>query len=273
MIKNEHIYACVNLIFEKVISEPKHSMTYAKLCKKYVTTWVHGEACSQKHQFRDCLIEQCQIQFEKIYKIKSSNNLTDLLKADMDQVKKQELKEKYDEDYTFHGKRAIGTVAFIGELYKIGILTIQIMYMCINLLLERYSLDSNFLEYLCVLLKKVGRKMEGEKKDCVSQCFFRMQEIVNDDFNLSSRVRLMIQDLIEARSNRLLLNRQSDKAKTLLKNVRDEVQSNSSKGIQGSCVKGRNKKFDKRNMGDVQISHEPTKYISVRGNFNLLSEF
>lgn len=57
-------------------------------------------------------------------------------------------------------RRAVGTVRFIGELYKIDMLTGKIMRSCMNLLLDVDVISEETLECLCKLLTTVGEKME-----------------------------------------------------------------------------------------------------------------
>lgn len=59
--------------------------------------------------------------------------------------------------------RSVGNIRFIGELYKLGMLTDNIMFRCIQSLLNDTS-DEERLECLCKLLTTIGKSLEGCKK-------------------------------------------------------------------------------------------------------------
>ena len=54
---------------------------------------------------------------------------------------------------------------FIGELYKLGMLTARIMHECVRKLLLSNPSDEEALECLCRLLTTVGKALEKETKD------------------------------------------------------------------------------------------------------------
>ncbi len=74
------------------------------------------------------------------------------------------------------------------------------MYSCIDSLLKTKEEES--LECLCKLLTTIGRKMDHEKaQDLINQYFKRMQSLVQHK-QTSSRIRFMIQDVLELRQSR-----------------------------------------------------------------------
>lgn len=64
----------------------------------------------------------------------------------------------YDE--TKLRKRSVGNIRFIGELYKLRMLTSPIMMRIIGTLLERG--DEESLECLCKLLTTIGKILEAQ---------------------------------------------------------------------------------------------------------------
>ena len=58
--------------------------------------------------------------------------------------------------------RSLGNTRFVGELYKIGMLSINIMNTCIRQLVQ--SDNESELESLCKLIPTIGSKMEREEK-------------------------------------------------------------------------------------------------------------
>lgn len=57
-------------------------------------------------------------------------------------------------------KRAVGNIRFIGELYKLRMLTSPIMMRIIGTLLEKG--DEESLECLCKLLTTIGKILESQ---------------------------------------------------------------------------------------------------------------
>ena len=66
-------------------------------------------------------------------------------------------------------RRSLGNIRFIGELFKLLMLTEKIMHECVLQLLK--STDSESLECLCRLLSTVGKTLDIEKsKVCSYTC-------------------------------------------------------------------------------------------------------
>lgn len=206
------------LIFEKTVSEPNFAPTYAKFCKMLFQEIKHDS----KTLFNSSLIKRIQHEFETnvndadAKKVKLQP-LVDKMDASNDAKEKLELQaEIEDQEYQFR-RRAWGTVRFIGEMYKLQSLTSDRVLLCIESLLEHGSEEK--LEYMCKLLTTVGHLLEGSGSDhCNSNArmdkiFIRMHDIVNksranvkaatassNQTKISSRVRFMMQDVIDLRS-------------------------------------------------------------------------
>lgn len=67
---------------------------------------------------------------------------------------------KLDYDETKLRKRSVGNIRFIGELYKLRMLTSPIMMRIIGTLLEKR--DEESLECLCKLLTTIGKLLETQ---------------------------------------------------------------------------------------------------------------
>lgn len=133
---------------------------------------------------------------------------------------KAEITASIEEEERKFRRRSVGTVTFIGELYKIGMLTSNIISICIQSLLDPNSEDK--LECMCKLLTTVGKKYDDAtinqpiqpvKKDgpprvllSLDITFKQMQAIatkkVESAQQVSSRVRFMLQDVIDLRRNK-----------------------------------------------------------------------
>ena len=100
---------------------------------------------------------------------------------------------------------------FIGELYKLGILTARIMHECVRKLLAVDPSDEESLECLCCLLTTVGQNLDIETKSrlakgpvqglCDMSIYFEeMNKLVNEK-KTSSRLRFMLQDVVDLERN------------------------------------------------------------------------
>lgn len=201
---------CISLVFEKAIMEPNYGASYAQLCKEVSDVFVVpvNENSQQQAVFKKRLITQCQKEFEKHRDNELVKNNVERLKEiddEEDATKQEELRAAYElESYKIR-RRAVGTVHFIGELYKIEMLTSKIMQSCISHLLDPSMCSEETLECLCKLLTTIGKRLEKSdaKKVDLGEYFLKLERLADkkNTVGISSRIRFMIQDLIELRLN------------------------------------------------------------------------
>ncbi|KAG5682138.1 hypothetical protein PVAND_011512 [Polypedilum vanderplanki] len=203
---------CISLVFEKAITEPNYAPSYALLCKEVSDVFIvpldPTNAQQQNAVFKKRLITQCQREFEKHRDNELIKNTAERLKkieAEEDPVKREELKNDFEYESMKVRKRAVGTVHFIGELYKIEMLTSKIMRSCITHLLDPSMCSEETLECLCKLLETIGKRLEKTDKNRIDLTdYFQTLEKLADKKNpsgISARIRFMIQDVIELRMN------------------------------------------------------------------------
>ncbi|CAH2034191.1 unnamed protein product, partial [Iphiclides podalirius] len=215
----------IDLVFEKAIDEPNFSEAYANMCNKLTTIKVpaNNAAPDQYVNFRALIISKCQNQFvtekvdEDILKLeKEMNECTD-------PVKKKELQLLLEEENRKMRMRSVGNVRFIGELYKLKMLTSRIMVFCMNYLVEK--LEEEKLECLCKLLTTIGEQLESEVREQLELVFKQMQEIVEKKSNkISSRVRFMIKDVIELRQRGWLVKSVVDSQPKMMDQIQKEAE-------------------------------------------------
>mmetsp|Transcript_13645 Transcript_13645/g.20537 ORF Transcript_13645/g.20537 Transcript_13645/m.20537 type:complete len:1245 (-) Transcript_13645:96-3830(-) len=191
----EKLESTAQLIFEKAIAEPVFCATYAQLCLRLwqgLGTFRKPDEKLRPNEkkevdFRRVVLQRCQHEFE-MYTSSSQK-----AKAETDDEKKAEISAK---------KRILGTIRLIGELFIRGMLTLNIIVVCCELLSK--DVRPEFFEALCKLLQTIGKKLEsmpsGEKY--CSDLFKKLERISNDESALDFRHRFMIKDVIELRANR-----------------------------------------------------------------------
>ncbi|TDG39244.1 hypothetical protein AWZ03_014335, partial [Drosophila navojoa] len=211
------------LVFEKAIDEPNFSVSYARLCHRLISEVkarderMESGTKSNLQHFRNALLDKTEKEFTQnvsqgAAKERKLQPIIEKIKKCNDPNEKAELEALLEEEERKIRRRSGGTVRFIGELFKISMLTGKIIYSCIDTLLNPASED--MLECLCKLLTTVGAKFEQtpvsarEPGRCYSleNSIRRMQAIASktdkDGAKVSSRVRFMLQDVIDLRKNK-----------------------------------------------------------------------
>ncbi|CAH2240465.1 jg10267, partial [Pararge aegeria aegeria] len=192
----------IDLVFEKAIEEPNFSEAYAAMCSKLSMLKVPSDnAPDQCVNFRALIISKCQNQFTTDKVDENVLRMEKELAESTDPAKKKEIQDQLSEEHRRIRMRSVGNVRFIGELYKLKMLTAKIMVYCMTYLIDK--LEEEKLECLCKLLTTIGEQVESEVKEQLESVFKRMQEIVDRKSNkISNRVRFMIQDVIDLRRGR-----------------------------------------------------------------------
>lgn len=211
------------LVFEKAIDEPNFSVSYARLCHRLISEVKRRDERMESGtktnlaQFRAALLDKTEREFtynvtKSIAKEKKLQPIIDKIAECNDPIEKAELEAQLEEEERKIRRRSGGTVRFIGELFKISMLTGNIINSCIDGLLNPNSEDQ--LECLCKLLTTVGDKFEQtpintkESTRCYSleKTMSRMQAIASktekEGAKVSSRVRFMLQDVIDLRRDK-----------------------------------------------------------------------
>ncbi|CAO1407232.1 unnamed protein product [Diamesa tonsa] len=209
----ERLDECTKFIFEKAISEPNLATCYALMCNEISSAFVVDVKTTgnktQKPTIKGCLINLCQLEFDKLKdRSFSKNKSLKEVKNEEDPTKKKALEQAFEENSKF-SHRAVGTVQFIGELFNNNMLTSKIMVQCIDTLMDRSVYSEEALECLCKLLSTIGKQFEkkvgGKKENDLTPTFYALNNIANkmqlNNLQISLRIILMIQDVIDLRLN------------------------------------------------------------------------
>lgn len=196
----------IQLTFEKACDEAHWAGMYAKFCSKMLTAMsvdIRDETIKDKAGnavvggalFRKYLLNRCQEEFERGWQA----NLPDKPEGE-----EQEAALLSDEYYVAAAakRRGLGLIQFIGQLYKLKMLTLRIMHECVMRLLNfEGDPDESAIENLVTLLKSVGGSMEEEEagRGLLNTYFQRIDEVILKNAKLASRPRFMVMDLIDLR--------------------------------------------------------------------------
>ncbi|KAG9014201.1 hypothetical protein FRB94_013511 [Tulasnella sp. JGI-2019a] len=219
----------IKLVFEKATDEATWSEMYAKLCRKMMEQISpdvrdegvrnpDGKPIAGGQLFRKYLLNRCQEDFERGWSAKeaavalaASKKAEDDTKAAAAAIaaaaakaggKEEEIVLYSDEYYAaLKAKRqGLGLVKFIGELFKLQMLTERIMHECIKKLLSNVEdPEEEEIESLCKLLATVGQSLDTPKAKNHMDIYFARMDVLAKNPAVASRVQYMLLDVIEMR--------------------------------------------------------------------------
>ena len=163
----ERLRSVIDLIFEKAVAEPSFSVAYANLCACLMQVKVsvgeqgdtEGSQAVSNLSFRKVLLTRCQKEFEKDKELPSKQKMQELIDACETEEEKIAKKDELELSEFHARKRSLGNIRFIGELFKLHLLTEPIMHECIMKLLTK-STDHESLECMCRLMTTVGKDLD-----------------------------------------------------------------------------------------------------------------
>jgi translation initiation factor 4G len=164
-------------------------------------------------------------------------------------------------------RRGLGLVQFIGELYKLSMLTERIMHECVKKLVDYTGIpDEAEIESLTKLLKTIGSNLDSTEKGkpMMDVYFSRIQSMI-DTPDLPSRLRFMLMDIVDLRKKRWA-SKEDNKGPKTLEEVRAEAEEAAAKkaaenarGSQRGGGGGRMQmgRGDSRNFQSNQYGNQP----------------
>ena len=141
--------------------------------------------------FRKYLLNRCQEDFERGWVAKEVTVM-----AVTEQNKGGESALSLEDYYAAEKARrqGLGVIKFIGELFKLQMLTERIMHECVKKLLGNVeNPEEEEIESLCKLLTTVGQILDTPKARAHMDVYFsRMKELTKSP-NVNSRMQFMLQ--------------------------------------------------------------------------------
>ena len=206
------------LVLEKATDEAASSEMYARLCRKMtemISPEVQGDGIRNSEGkpvaggqlFSMHLLKRCQEDFERGWFAREATAAATAAKASNYQAikaaneRKSEESELYSDEYHAAQKakrQALGLIKFIGELFKLQMLTERIMHKYVKRLLGNIgNPEEEEIQILCQLLKSVGRLLDVPKARAHMDVYFtQMKELCK---NVSPRTQFMLQVMAESR--------------------------------------------------------------------------
>jgi translation initiation factor 4G len=218
----------IQLTFEKATDEAHWAPMYAKFAKRMLESMSpdikdesirdrNGNVVAGGNLFRKYLLNRCQEEFERGWKV----NLPDKPEGTTEEIAMMS-----DEYYTAAAakRRGLGLVKFIGELYKLGMLTERIMHECVKKLVDYEGIpDEAEVESLTSLLRTIGASLDAsEKGHAMMDAYFGRITMMMDTPDLPSRLRFMLLDVLDLRRANWV-SKGGDKGPKTLQEIREEA--------------------------------------------------
>ncbi|KAG1760091.1 armadillo-type protein [Suillus occidentalis] len=206
----------IRLVFEKAIDEVAWSEMYARLCRKMMEQIspevqdqgiknAEGKPIKGGHLFRKCLLNRCQEDFERGWFIQEATAASVAAGASDNQATAEgTLDAGFNIDEYYAAQKAkrqgLGLITFIGELFRVRMLTERIMHECVKKLLGNVeNPEEGAIESLCQLLKTVGQLLDTPKARAHMDVYFTRMKELGKSHDVSTRMQFMLQDVIELR--------------------------------------------------------------------------
>jgi translation initiation factor 4G len=223
----------IQLTFEKATDEAHWASMYAKFCKRMLESMnpdikdegildKNGNIVTGGNLFRKYLLNRCQEEFERGWKM----NLPEKPEGES-----EEAVMLSDEYYIMAAakRRGLGLVKFIGELYKLNMLTERIMHMCLKKLVDYEGVpDEAEVESLSSLLKTIGRNLDDtDKGKQMMDVYFTRINQMRETPALPSRLSFMLLDIMDLR-RKGWDSKEDDKGPKTIQKIHEEVRYSTS---------------------------------------------
>lgn len=245
----------IQLTFEKATDEAHWAPMYAMFCGKMLRSMSpdikdenikdkNGEIVVGGNLFRKYLLNRCQEEFERGWKV----NLPAPKEGET-----QEAAMLSDEYYIAAAakRRGLGLVKFIGELFKLGMLTERIMHECVKKLVDYEGTPEEAeVESLTSLLRTIGRQLDDpeSKAHARMDVYFERIKSTMELPDLPSRLRFMLLDIIDLRRNGWV-SKQDDKGPKTIQEIREEAEREAQKAEMARLTQQANRGGGRMPMG------------------------
>jgi hypothetical protein len=213
----ETLLQVTRLVLDKAKDEATWSEMYARLCRKImeqISSKVQdegirgpdGKPVAGAQLFRKYLLNGCQEDFERDWVQKDAAQAAATAKISQNEVdgkgnegkfKKDVGLELFSDEYYAAQKikrQSVGLVKFIGEVFKLRMLTERIMHGCVQKLVENIDNPEEYeIESLCKLLTTVGEMLDTSKASGHMDAYFQRMETISKSPTVKWRMRFLLQ--------------------------------------------------------------------------------
>ncbi|XP_047249394.1 eukaryotic translation initiation factor-like [Capsicum annuum] len=202
----------VSLIFNSAVLEPTFCPMYAQLfsdLSENLPPFPSDEPGGRKISFKRVLLNNCQEAFEGAEK----------LRDEVRQMIAPEQESEQKDIEKFFKLRNLGNIKLIGELFNIRMVTESIVRRIVQELLEqdpKSCPEEEKVEAICQFFNIIGKQLdENNNSRNVNDMYFNRLKQLSTNPQLVPRLRFMVRDVMDLRSNNWVPRREEVKAKSI----------------------------------------------------------